>query len=634
VVENWEQAEAGMQLLRSDLEGRATFVVENGDARETVQTEIALSPLSEHLRFTNGLTGKSRTLIPRLANCYVAGNADQARSLAAENPQLFFLLNDGRCYHGQTLSGGRKKASGPLALKRELRQATTDLQDRERKFAAESSNLDAVQHRIAHLEAEMDRLRTLQQTREKDALALQHESRKLTEDSNRAASRISVARLEMERLQREKQRAAEQRDTNQAALAQKETERAQRESALETVRAEMETVEADAVRIREEHSTLRASLAGIEERSRSEHAALTRIEKMLSETTQRRDQLTSDTQRLGEHRSRLLAENIELDKRSTELGESILQLEDAVNRLAAEETQHRASLLAADEALRIGRARIEAAHERRNSIEIVLVRKQSEVQFLDETSRKELGISLEELVAQTADAIEITPEELAQAEHLYEEVKGKIENLGPINPQALEEHQEAQLRQDFLTAQRTDLIDSIRDTERAISEIENVSRARFLEAFEAINSNFKVSFTTLFGGGHGEMRLTDEANASESGIDIIASPPGKKLQNVLLLSGGEKSLAAMALLMAIFRYQPSPFCVLDEVDAPLDEANIGRLTRLLKEMASETQFIVITHSKKTMESAEAMYGVTMQEAGVSKLVSVRFQGPVAETAVA
>jgi len=146
-------------------------------------------------------------------------------------------------------------------------------------------------------------------------------------------------------------------------------------------------------------------------------------------------------------------------------------------------------------------------------------------------------------------------------------------------------------------------------------------------------------FTTLFGGGTGEMRLTDAENANESGIDIVASPPGKKLQNVLLLSGGEKAMAALALLMAIFRYQPSPFCVLDEVDAPLDDANIARLTRLLREMAMETQFIVITHSKKTMESAQSMYGVTMQEAGVSKLVSVKFHGErehqrIAETAVA
>ena len=130
------------------------------------------------------------------------------------------------------------------------------------------------------------------------------------------------------------------------------------------------------------------------------------------------------------------------------------------------------------------------------------------------------------------------------------------------------------------------------------------------------------------------MRLTDETNIAESGIDIVASPPGKKLQNVLLLSGGEKALAALALLMAIFRYQPSPFCILDEVDAPLDESNIGRLMRLLREMSAGTQFVIITHSKKTMESAQAMYGVTMQEPGVSRLVSVKFDAPAVSVAAA
>ncbi|HLK47550.1 MAG TPA: hypothetical protein VKT49_05415, partial [Bryobacteraceae bacterium] len=163
-----------------------------------------------------------------------------------------------------------------------------------------------------------------------------------------------------------------------------------------------------------------------------------------------------------------------------------------------------------------------------------------------------------------------------------------------------------------------------RDTEKAIQEIDQVSRTKFGEAFQAINASFREIFQTLFGGGTGEMRLTDQENLAESGIDIVCSPPGKRLQNVLLLSGGEKALSAVALLMAIFKYQPSPFCVLDEVDAPLDEANIGRLVTMLQEMSHESQFIMITHSKRTMEAAQALYGVTMQEPGVSRLVSVKF----------
>src|SRR5260370_9221355 len=144
-----------------------------------------------------------------------------------------------------------------------------------------------------------------------------------------------------------------------------------------------------------------------------------------------------------------------------------------------------------------------------------------------------------------------------------------------------------------------------------------------MEAFEGINAHFREMLQTLFGGGQGETRLTDETNLAESGIDIMASPPGKRLQHVALLSGGEKSLTAMALLMAIFRYAPSPFCILDEVDAPLDESNIQRLTRLIKEMAHDTQFIVITHAKRTMEVPQALYAVTIQEPCVSKLVTLK-----------
>ncbi|HKD08613.1 MAG TPA: AAA family ATPase, partial [Bryobacteraceae bacterium] len=402
---------------------------------------------------------------------------------------------------------------------------------------------------------------------------------------------------------------------------QKETERTGREQALENLREQLEGAQGEAQRIGEEHSALRAQLAALEERHRAAKSAIARLEAQSKEMLARRTQIAAEVERLGETRARILNENIDLDQKISTLAEQIAAAERAVLEMANQEASQREDLAAADQALSELRERIEAGHARRSEIEIDLTRRQSELQFLDETSRKELNIAVAEL-----EAPEDTSGEALQAvEKQYQETKTKIENLGAVNPTAFEEYQEAQLRQDFLTAQRQDLLDSIRDTEKAIQEIDEFSKSRFTEAFNAINENFRMCFQTLFGGGTGEMRLTDEENVNESGIDMIASPPGKKLQNVLLLSGGEKALTALSLLMAIFKYQPSPFCVLDEVDAPLDEANIGRLTRLLAEMAVDTQFIVITHSKKTMESAQAMYGVTMQEAGVSKLVSVRFQ---------
>jgi chromosome segregation protein len=289
------------------------------------------------------------------------------------------------------------------------------------------------------------------------------------------------------------------------------------------------------------------------------------------------------------------------------------------------EAKGRAELAAADESLRISRQEVQAASDRRSQIELQLVKKQAELKYLEETCNKQLGCTLQEVAE--GDETLLDEIALAEIEQRCQDLTAKIDALGPVNTEALEQFEEAQQRYDFLSAQRQDLLVSIRDTEKTINEIDVEARKRFTEAFEAINENFREMFKTLFSGGIGEMRLSDAENAIESGIDIVASPPGKKLQSVLLLSGGERALTAMALLMAIFKYQPSPFCVLDEVDAPLDEANIDRLTRLLKEMSTQTQFVVITHSKRTMESAQALYGVTMQEPGVSKLVSVKFNPP-------
>ena len=368
---------------------------------------------------------------------------------------------------------------------------------------------------------------------------------------------------------------------------------------------------------------LRAAQAGLEERRRAERTAMARVESQVNELTARAKQIAADLERLGVEKARLLASNIELDQRAGQLTEARAAAEIEVTRLAERESTLRTALAALEETLKDLRARMQEAQENRSRIEVEMVRRQSELKFLDETSRKELDVPIEEL-CQGGDETVPDPDAMTEMESGYQEIRRKIEALGPVNPDALAEFQEAQQRYDFLNAQRQDLLDSIRDTEKAIQEIDVESRKRFTQAYAAINASFREVFTTLFGGGMGEMRLTDEANIAESGIEIVASPPGKKLQNVLLLSGGEKALTALALLVAIFRYQPSPFCILDEVDAPLDEPNIHRLTRLLDEMAKETQVIVITHAKRTMESAQVLYGVTMQEPGVSKLVSVKF----------
>jgi chromosome segregation protein len=624
VVAGWGEAERGVELMRADADGRATFLVHpESSAASPLAPDLSHEPsvvgrLRDTLRLTNGFQKAPQGLLPRLARCFLVSDRSSAQSLATANPDCFFLLQDGVSYHGHAVSGGRKSAGGPLALKRELRELSGQVETRERDVDERTSEIAELERGIALLAQDLEHLRGLQQTQEKDALAMDHEQRKLAEEYARAGSRLSVARLELERLSRDVERSRVQREQSQALVAEKEQARFDQEKALEESRGEFERLQVHAHGVSDEHAALRAELAGLEERLRSEKSTASRLEAQAAQLSARRQALALELERMGVERARLLADNIELDQRAAYLAQESATAAATVERLAAQETEGRASLAALDDVLKALRAEAQAAQERRGEIELELVRKQAELKFLDETSRKELGCAASEV------AVEQTDIDVNEADERYQEVRARIEALGPVNPQALEEFQEAQQRYDFLNTQRQDLLDSIRDTEKAIQELDAESRRRFKDAFEAINEHFRDMFQTLFGGGQGEMRLTDETNLAESGIDIVASPPGKRLQNVLLLSGGEKSLTAMALLMAIFRYTPSPFCILDEVDAPLDEPNIERLTRLLKQMAAETQFIVITHAKRTMEAAQALYGVTMQEPGVSKLVSVKF----------
>ena len=631
VVEGWSEAERGIDIMRTDMDGRATFLVHpepgqlQAGAVELNAAEGVIGRLADHLRFTNGFAATPPDLLPRLSRCFLTSDRATAQQLSVQHPDLFFLMPDGVSYHGQAVSGGKKTGSGPLALKRELRELTGEVQIRSQAVDETAARLAQLDREISGLTEDLEALRALQQKQEKEALALDHEHRKLAEEFARASSKLSVARLELERLRQEGDRARTQQERDQRLVDEKETARSIEEQVLEQSRADFEELQSSSHHLMEEHGELRADLASLEERRRSERAAQARLESQAQEIETRRREIGEEMQRLGVARARLLADNLDLDRRATLLAEELSVAEQAVATLAEQETNLRANLASVEEALKQLRIDTQASQEKRGQIELELVKKQAELKYLDETSRKELNAPLEELASGEEEVLDEAA--LAEAERKYQEIKARIEALGPVNPQALEEFQEAQQRYEFLNAQRQDLLDSIRDTEKAIHDIDIESRKRFSDAFEAVNGHFRILFRTLFGGGTGEMRLTDESNIAESGIDIVASPPGKRLQNVLLLSGGEKSLTAMALLMAIFHYTPSPFCILDEVDAPLDEPNIERLTRLLKEMSEKTQFIVITHAKRTMEAAQALYGVTMQEPGVSKLVSVRFQPP-------
>jgi chromosome segregation protein len=227
----------------------------------------------------------------------------------------------------------------------------------------------------------------------------------------------------------------------------------------------------------------------------------------------------------------------------------------------------------------------------------------------------------------------LTPEEMAASGAATDwtavadqvgSLQKRIDEMGPVNLVAIEEYEETEQRHTFLTQQHDDLVSAKAQLLEVINKINTQTKEMFTETFNTIRDNFRLMFTEIFGGGKADLVLSDEGDVLESGIDIVARPPGKQLQSITLLSGGEQTMTAVALLFSIYQVKPSPFCVLDELDAPLDESNINRFIRVLQRFIAQSQFIIITHNKRTIGMADVLYGVTMQEQGVSRIVSVKF----------
>jgi chromosome segregation protein len=307
----------------------------------------------------------------------------------------------------------------------------------------------------------------------------------------------------------------------------------------------------------------------------------------------------------------------------------------ATERLFAERTQGEGVLRERDEALqgvaaslaaaerRVREARTEerAASDRRHALELERQELGGRIERIRERLEGEWGRTLETLLAE-ATPVEGEPEALQRE---LDEIVAALNALGPVNMLAVEEHAEEQARLDFLTTQRADLVEARDDLRSAIRAINKTATDLFVSTFEQIRENFRKTFHRLFEGGEADIWLQEPEDPLESPVEIHASPRGKKTQRIDLLSGGERALTALSLLFGIYLVKPSPFCVLDEVDAPLDENNIGRFIKLLQDFKSQTQFVVITHNPRTIEAADWIYGVTMEEPGISTIVGVRLE---------
>ena len=633
VVKSWDSANEGLRLLQTGVDGRATFLVHPDDSQarfsfnvtpSTYHTPVPDStfPLTRCMRVLNGFGKSLEVVLPKLGDGFITPDSNTARELALENPKAYFLSPAGECFHNVTVTGGTQRTEGPLSMKRELRDATRQLAELERAMQATTTRVQSVTEELDGHVALLAQLDEEQRRAELEVMTSSHTMKQMEIELARAEQRTQVCEQESSRLQIERTQRAAWIAERRTQMTSHQHSRARFEQDITEAQRRMSDLKIARDQATRNASEMASTMAVIEERRRAALASVERLDSMVGEVTTRSQTLQARMSSALAEKEQRQAEIVALTERALDLQAEAQQVTDIAHGLQAESELVRTRLVGIEADLKAARLKLDAARDRRGEVSAVMARLNSDIEYLAESCRTELGALLQDVAAQSGSE-DLSAESLALEEISYREMRARLEAMGPVNMMALEEYEEVSQRHQFLGAQRHDLIESIENTQNAIHEIDTVSREKFQQAFARINENFQMTFHQLFGGGHAFMRLTDEDNTAESGIDVVASPPGKKLQNVLLLSGGEKALTALSLLVGIFQYQPSPFCVLDEVDAPLDEANIRRFTDMVRELSAHTQFVLITHSRKTMAIAPVMYGVTMQEPGVSRVVSVK-----------
>jgi chromosome segregation protein len=603
--------------------GRVSLLALSGSGDSFATAAEGAGNIAEYLGVSPDFARTLARIFPREMSARVAENID---GVDLNNAGIWVTFDGDLIIGGKFFTAGKTPNEGSdaslLAFKREIRELTAglaelaaQLKNNETSVAEERAALLEKEEKAAGLKAEIAVF-------ERDLFAREMEAKSLAQEVERAERHRKVVDEEAAQITQESLSVKERLQKTENDAQQAEASRSLAAGALTRVSADLNDIRNEAERENAELGEKRATAAAAAERRRALTSSLRRVEV---------EQI--------ELESRIARQTFEKRESEGKIGEtsgSITALKEKITFVEDEQAREHEELLAASERLKTARAASDqmaehltelnhdaaAARNSRAALEINQAEVSTRLENLKETCQQELSQSLQEL-SRSIEFAEDFVYETGRAR--LDELRQRLENYGAVNLLALEELGEVEERFLFLTGQRQDIVDSIKSAEEALREIKTRSRERFRNAFALINANFAEFFVELFGGGKGEMNLLEAEDILDAGIEIVAQPPGKRLQSVLLLSGGEKALAAIALVMAIFKYRPSPFCLLDEVDAPLDEANIGRFVGKIAEMSEKTQFIVVTHSKRTMESAKALYGVTMEEAGVSKLVSVRFE---------
>ncbi len=625
LVEEYADAKRLSEWLHSSGTGRVPILIAPGiSSAESGKRSIgAASTVAQALGTSDAVLTVLREAFPRELSARLVDSLNG--SPAAAGSVVVDLIGD-MLVGGSLMVSGNAASAGKneslLAFKRELSVLARESEKLSAAAATAEQFVTSERTKLTEIEERTVDLQSVIIKVERHLLSLEIRETNLKQEIDRAERHRRVVSEESAQIKAEiseiEGRIVEARESRTRAESSKES--AQENLTRIGLRLTDAREQADAENTNLNQKRTLAATSG--ERRRSVQAALDRVGNEIKE--------------LGLRIQSLKAETAETETRIEALRNSVSEISNLIGSVDSAVTAEREELESAISAVAIARQKADVTAEElsdlnrrtadamneRAAIEVRQTEAVTHLKNIQEHCHQELGVSLTDLVGSEA-----IPEgfDLAEARTRTDDLRERLEGFGAINMLAVDELAEAEERLLFLTSQRQDIVDSISSAEEALREIKQRSRERFRLAFHAINENFKEFFSELFGGGHGEMSLLESDDILEAGIEVVAQPPGKRLQNILLLSGGEKAMTAIALVLAIFKYRPSPFCLLDEVDAPLDDANVGRFVSKIADMSEKTQFIVITHNKRTMEAARALYGVTMQEAGVSKVVSVRFE---------
>jgi len=628
VVERFEHARAALGYLEREGAGAATLL-----PLETLPSTAALPDDSGEVSWAVRLVGGPRPALLHylLGRVGIVSHLDQAETLWRRNGVVAtyvtrsgeVLSPSGRLTGGHRDSERQGNDHSLLGRKRAIRQLGEEIAGLEREVAAAAARAEAIEAEVTGLRARIEGLQSNYQAQETARVSGEKDLESVLREADRVTRHLETLTAEQEQLAGEREETAGQLDELERALVAASEQEARLGGDLTALQALLESGQGDEAGLTERLTVCRVELATVAERVDALGRDIERIVGLEQDFGLQQRQSVGRREQTAERRSDLTAERERTDAQARDaVGErDRLEAEVAV---IAEEHQRQLDLRQALETdLREVQHQLTTLVSRLHQLDLTetegRVRREELVQ---EARRRHAVETPEALLAAHDDA-----RDLEEVRQRHEELTTKLEAMGPVNLVADEEFRELTERLDFLRTQHDDVVGSIKDLEKALRGMTRTAQERFQEAFDDINRHFSEIFSRLFEGGRAELRMVPpeegEEDPLELGVELMAQPRGKRLQAVTLMSGGEKALTGLALLFAIFYHRPSPFCVLDEVDAPLDDANIHRFIRVLRELCTQTQFVVITHNRKTMEAADVLYGVTMEEPGLSRLVSVK-----------